>query len=238
MNEYRSIRPLSARLGFWSALLGAATFAIFTLCFVIIATSGPLFRWTNLPDYLDTVNRSSQLFKHVAQLCMLLFAPLFVVLVNSVHDYASGEQKALTRIATHLATGFAVLVGLHYFVQLGPVRFSIRSGEVEGLAPFLQANPISVILGVNMLGWTLFFGLSSLFLAPVFSAGGVERVIRISFLVNGICCLGAGLSYLLQIEFLLFLLINLGMGGAVTVMTISLAVLFGRIARNLGPATG
>jgi hypothetical protein len=45
-------------------------------------------------------------------------------------------------------------------------------------------------------------------------------------LVNGICCLIGFVSYILQIDVLLFLTINFGVGGALTVAAIALAILF------------
>ena len=68
-----------------------------------------------------------------------------------------------TRIALSLGIGFAVLAGLFYFVQITAVRWSVQLGETTGLEQIIQANPLSALAAMNMLGWTLFLGLASLF---------------------------------------------------------------------------
>lgn len=107
-------------------------------------------------------------------------------------------------------------------------------GETAGLEQAVRANQYSAMSAVNMLGWTLFFGLSSLFIAPVFSGRGLERVIRIAFLLNGACRLLGGVGYALDIVALVFLTINFGMGGAVLAASIALCILFRRMHRSAG----
>jgi hypothetical protein len=77
-----------------------------------------------------------------------------------------------------------------------------------------------------MLVWTVFLGLSSLFVAPVFSRGKRERVIRWAFALTGLFCLGGGIGYVGEIPGLVFVTITLGMGGAVLVATAALALWF------------
>jgi hypothetical protein len=124
---------------------------------------------------------------------------------------------------------FALLTSMFYFVQLSTVRQSLLHGQPEGLEWFVQANPASVLLAINMLGWTLFLGLASLFISPVFTGGRLEAVIRYAFLVNGIVCLLGGISFVLNIPVLIFLFITFGMGGAVLVGTIALSLYFSRL---------
>ncbi len=233
------MNALSIKLGFWSAFLCAATFIVFTICFVAIFVVNPLFVWTDLSAYVETVNSTNQFFKHVAQFMMLLFAPLFVVLLASIVDYAGQEKKILARIALYFGIMFAVLISINYFVQLSVVRQNIAKGDLAGLEHLIMVNPGAAILAINMLGWTLFFGLSSLFVSPVFAAdkqrgGRLEKVIRYAFLLNGIFCLLGGIGFLFEITALVFLTINLGMGAAVLVMTIALAMFF-HSKRHLKP---
>lgn len=227
--------PLSISLGFWSALLSAATFVVFTIAFVAILATSPIFVWTNLSDYVTSVQENNQFFKHLAQLAMLLFGPLFVLLLNSIHDIALAQHKVLTRAALAFGIVFAALSGVHYFVQLSTVRHNIAAGTLDGLQHLIQANPNAAILAVNMLGFTLFLGLASLFVAPVFAGDRLRAVIRYSFLANGIFCLLGGVGFVLQITWLVFVCINLGMGSAVLVATIALAVYFRRLQSAPAP---
>jgi hypothetical protein len=224
--------PLSIRLGFWSALGIAVLFILFTLCFVAIALSPPLYTWTNLANYLTYVQSHNQFFPNLARLTMLLFGPLFVILLNSIHDYASDETRLLARISLCFGVIFAALTGIHYFVQLSAVRLSIASGATQGLEQLVQANPNSAISAINLLGWSLFLGLSSLFIAPVFRGSRLEKVIRFSFLLNGIFCLLGGVGYILNIVIVIFLTLNFGMGGAVLLAAITLTLLFRRMERQ------
>lgn len=230
---------LSLKLGLWSALLCALAFVVFTICFVAIAVTQPLFVWTNLADYVAAVQENNQLFKHVAQLAMLLFGPLFVLLLNSIHDLAREDvahvaegSATLTRAALVFGAIFATLSGIHYFIQLSTVRLNIASGELQGLEQWAQANPGAPLLAVNMLGFTLFLGLASLCVAPAFGVGRLQKVIRASFVANGLFCLLGGVGFVLQITWLVFVTINLGMGGALLVATVGLALFFRRVARD------
>jgi hypothetical protein len=128
---------------------------------------------------------------------------------------------------------FAVLVGGFYFVQLSAVRLSVLKEQWDGLEQIVQANPYSALSALNMLGWTLFFGLSSLFVAPAFSGGKLARLIRWLFVINGIMCLLGGIGYALEITTLVFFTINFGMGGAVTILTIALCFWFKRVEKQV-----
>ena len=221
---------ISLKLGFWSAVFCAALFIIFTLCFVGILLTSPLFLWTNYQDYLDYVNTNSQFFAHLARLSMVLFGPLFVILLNAIHDCAPENKKILTRISIGFALGFAILTGQFYFMQITAVRLNLLNDKTEELLQFVQANPHGVLLSVNMLGFTLYLGLASLFVAFVFRNGRLENIIKISLLLNGIICLTGGIAYALELTTLLFVTINLGMGAAVLVATISLALWFRQLS--------
>jgi len=101
-------------------------------------------------------------------------------------------------------------------------------GHTEGLEHFIQLNPDSVIVAINMLGWTVFFGLSSLFIVPIFSSGKLEKVIKFSFLVNGIICILGAIGYVFEITILNILFFYV-MGAAVIVIAISSSIWFKRL---------
>jgi len=232
---------LSLKFGFWSAFLSAVTFFVFTICFVAILIAGPLFVWTDLAGYVTYVNQTDQFFQHSARLAMLLFGPLFVVLLNCIHEITPDDRKVLSRISLCFGLVFATLTGINYFVQLSVVRQNIAANHLEGLLQVVQANPASAVSAVNMLGWSLFLGLSSLFVAPVFSGSRLALVIKIAFLANGIFCVLGGIGYVFEWLVLLFLSINIGMGGAVMTAAIALTIFFLRnktdLKHSLHPST-
>jgi len=225
MNEY------ALKTGLWAARLLILSLIIWIVSFFGIAFTSPLFIWTNLQDYLTFVQTNSQVFQNTAKLFMFLFAPIYLLLINSFYDYATEKKKPLARLSLLFATAFTITSCIHYFVQLSVVRLNIEQGYTNGLEHFVQANPLSIMTAIDMLGWTFFFGLSSLFIFPIFTGDKLNRVIRYSFVVNGIFCMLAAIGYLFQIDVLTFLCVNLGLGGAVVVIAISSMRLFGKLVK-------
>jgi hypothetical protein len=164
---------------------------------------------------------------------MLLFAPAFLIIINCLHDYAPVDKKIFTRISIGFATIFAVCIGIHYFVQISSVRLSIAKSQLDGLEQFIQSNPTSGIAGINMAGWTLFFSLSCFFVAPAFTGKGVNRVIKTALVANGIICFLGGIGYVFDNMALIFLTLNVGMGGAILIAMTGLFVFFRRLKRHL-----
>lgn len=222
------MNPVTQRLGVWSSGLAAFTFLLFTVCFVAIAVTQPLFIWTDMADFVAYRQQYGALFAMIAQTAMLVFGVLYLVILNCVYEVTPDSRKILVRVAICLAVGFAVLTGMHYFVQISAVRLNLAQGQTAGLEQFLQAKPDSAIAAINMLGWTIFFGGSSLFVAPVFEGSRRKRILQVLFQVNGVCCLLAGVGYVFNWVVLVFVTINLGMGGAVIALMLLLALDFAK----------
>lgn len=223
------MNSLSNKIGFWSAQLLTFTFVIWIACFVGIATTSPLFNWTNLPDYITYFQSNGQCFQNIAKFFMLLFGPLYVLFINSYYDYATDNKKVLVRISLLFGIAFAVLSSINYFVQLTVVRLNIEQGHIDGLGHFVQANPYSVMSSINMLGWTLFLGLSSLFIFPIFKGDKLNKIIGYAFLFNSISCVLGGVGYIFRIDLLTFAFMNLGLGGSVMTFSIASTSLFKRL---------
>jgi hypothetical protein len=220
---------LSNKIGVYSSLLIVISFAAWIICFTLIAVTSPLFYWTNLQDYLEFVDSNSQVFQNIARFFMLIFGPAWVVFITAFYDHVAKEKKVLIRLSLLFGIAFSVLSSINYFAQLSAVRLNILHGDTSGLEHFVQANPNSMMTAMTMLGWTLFLGLSSLFMIPIFKKGNrVSRIIKIAFLLNGISALIAGVGYTLQINVLTFLFINLGVGGAVITAAIASIIWFRR----------
>ena len=223
------MNPLSLKLGYWSALISAATFIIFTISFIGVFATAPLFIWTDLADYVAYTQANSTFFPTLARLSMLAFAPTFVVLLTCLHEIALDDKRILMRLSVHFGLLFAGLTSLHYFVQVTAVRLSLQTNQLAGLEQIVQANPISAISAINMLGFTLFLGLSCLFAAFAFGNGKWERVLRYAFLLNSIFTLAGGVGYILQINLLIFFTLNFGLGGALLAVFVAAMKLFKRV---------
>ncbi len=224
-------------LGFWAALGAALTLLVFSVCLVAVLLVQPLYLWDGLAGYLAYARANPPLLARLAQLMLLLLGPLLVLLLSSIHELCAVEQRPLTRASLCFGLAFAALTGSHYVVQLTAVPAAVRSGSYAGLEQIVQANPYSAMSAINMLGWTLCLGLATLLAAAAFSGSGAPRVIRVSLLVCGASCLLGGVGYGLEQAALVFVTINLGMGGALTVATLALALHLYRWRRGAQPLT-
>lgn len=222
------MNTLPKTLGLWSAAMSALLFIAFTICFVMLFVSNPATTstWSSLSAYIDQETGQNQSLKYLAQLCMLLFCPLYLVWINCIHEETAPHQKILTRISLSFGITFSTLTAMLYFVQLTTVRLGIAYGYVAGIEPFLQFYPYAGILSIGMLGITIFLGLSSLFVAPVFRGSKLKRWICFFFIVNGLSCLIGGLAFLLDHKILIHLTINIGMGGALMILSLLLTRYF------------
>ena len=224
------MKSTSIKLGYWATVICIATFVIWTVCFAAISKINPIFKWTNLADFIAYTGTYNQSFKYAAQFAMLLFAPAFLIMLHSIGDYALADKKILSRISISFATIFVACIGIHYFVQISSVRLSIANGQIAGLEQFIQSNPTSGIAGINLVGWTLFFSLSCLFIAPIFTGSRLNKVIKYAFLSNGIICILGGIGYIFDNVILILFTLNLGMGAATLTATIGLIIFFRRLS--------
>ena len=197
--------------GYWYALAILICFILWMISFTGIAIQSALFSWNGPEDFVAHYHAGSRFFHNMAYVAMLLSGPLWYLLSASF-DSTKGKDLGLA---------FAILVSIHYFIQLGPVRFNLEAGTTAELQHYLQANPHSVITGVLMLGWTLFLGLSSLFLYGSLRGQPGARLLRTGFILNGIFCFGAGTGYLLQVDALTFICANTGTGGSMLLIALT-----------------
>ncbi len=207
--------------GLWSAIICLTAFIIWIIAFTGIAIQSPLFHWTNIEDYIYYVKNNNQFFQYLAKSFMIIFSLGYMILAIVFYEFTTDERKILVKIAVVFSIMFALVSSIHYFVQISSVRFAIAENEYSGLENFLQSNPISFLSSVNMLGWTLFFGLSTLFLYVGLTPKSGTKGIRLGLLINAVSCIFGGIGYLFQIDLLTFVFMNLGIGLAFFIITIS-----------------
>jgi hypothetical protein len=220
------MKTISSKLGYYSAWISIACFITWIICFIAIYRSNQDLLWSNLENYIRNVKAFNQTWKYIAQFAMMLFPVFFLVMTNSVHQFSSDTMKPLSRLALCFAAMFALCAGMHYFVQISAVRLSIEKNQLAGLEQFVQANPTSGMAAINMLGWSLFLGLSSLFIAPVLKGSKAAKTARIAFIANGLICITGGVAYVFDNIVIIFLCMNIGMGGALLVAIIALLSVF------------
>jgi hypothetical protein len=116
----------------------------------------------------------------------LLLGPSFLVLVVSIHRFASPQRKIWSQAAVAFATAYAVLTGLVYFVQLTLVAPRLAHGETQGIEVLIFEPFNSFLYAVDILGYS-FMSLATLFAAFVFAgSSGLQRVIRFLLIANGL----------------------------------------------------
>ena len=219
---------LAAQVGQVSAIMAITAITVYMLSFFAILIVNPLYLWSDFTSYLAYQQQHPQAFKHVAQATMLLYPLLYLLMLNSALDTRPIDKQFVLRAGLQFALGFAVLAGMHYWVQITAVRMNLEKGTPDGLLQFIQAKPDSAMSAINMLGWTVFYGLSSLFAAPAFSAGKVERALRWIFIVNGANCLIGGIAYLLDATLIVAVTMNLVMGGCMLAISVLMLLHFRR----------
>jgi hypothetical protein len=153
-------------LGYWSALVTTLLGMIYFLILVFMSISGS---FTFPPS--DTI----QLFGGIIS---LIFCPLIVVLIASLHSVTVPEKKVYSQISLAFTLLFAISVSINRFTQLGAVWQNIAAGRTEGLHWFLPYGDNSAMLGLEMMGWGWFLGLALIFAAPIFSRGSVQSWIK------------------------------------------------------------
>ena len=115
----------------------------------------------------------------------LFLGSSFLVLLVSIHQVAAAERRVWSHTAVAFGTAYAVLISTVYFVQLTLVAPRLASGRVEGIEMFLFVPFDSFLYAVDILGYS-FMSVATLFAAMVFTGAGLERVVRVFLIANGL----------------------------------------------------
>ena len=154
------------RLGSWSALavflIGVAYFVTLAIGFAVHGLTEPI-----VGPILA-----------VMEVLTLLSAPLMVVVMAAIHDYASVNHKIYGSIALAFTILFVGMTSVVHFVELTALR-QLGSGGIVWPSPEYA---------VELLAWNLFLGLALLSAAQVFDTGGPERSVRRGLLISGALC--------------------------------------------------
>lgn len=172
------ISPSAKRAGFYSAMLAT----VFSISYILAQFA----EWAGLLGSAGgPESASTPLGLAILLTPSLLLAPCFLVLVISIHQVASPERKVWSHAAVAFATVYTVLISLVYYVQLTLVAPRLLRGQTEGIEVFLFVPFDSFLYAVDILGYS-FMSAATLFAALVFTGKGVERVVRIFLIANGL----------------------------------------------------
>ena len=108
---------LSIKLGYWSAVLSAILTIGWGIGLVMAIIFFPVPSWTNLAGYVAAIRPASLVAATLTQAAAFLLGPLSLILLCSLHDYAPGDKKILTRIGLCCMVATMVLGNQMYFVH-------------------------------------------------------------------------------------------------------------------------
>jgi hypothetical protein len=178
------LKNIAGTIGFWAALINTAGGMIYFLVILVMVFTG---------EFTFPPSGSIQLFGGIIS---LIFCPLIVILIASLHTVTSPEKKVFSQISLGFTLLFAISVSINRFTQLGVVQQSLVAGTTDGLNWFLPYGDRSVMLGLEMMGWGWFLGIALLTASPIFSGGKLQRWIKCLMVVYGVLGITSSIGFL------------------------------------------
>ncbi len=207
-------------VGYWSALIGTGIGIIYFLIILGLTLTG---------GFTMPPSEATQVFGGIST---FLVAPVIVVVMAGLHAITPPKQQVFSLAGLGFTLLFALSVSINRFAQLGVVRQSLATGNVDGIGWFLAYGDRSIMFTLEILGWAWFLGLAMLSVAPLFGGSRLRAWLR------GLMLAYAGLGLICAVAFLLgspLVAIGFGAwGGVLVVITALLAVHFKRGYRQPG----
>jgi hypothetical protein len=168
------VRAVGTRSARAMVLLEAVYIVVFIIGFASLGnTSDPL------PDpYLA-----------IAEVLILVMAPILVLLMMAIHECAPASAKPFTRVAFGWMVATAAFTFTVHFVELTVARHIHHT--FPGYARIFDFRWPSTLYAIDIAAWDVFFGLSLLFAVPAFTRPS-DALVRKGFIASGSLCL-AGL---------------------------------------------
>jgi hypothetical protein len=172
-------------LGFWAAVVAAASSLSFSLSTVLILPGilGP--PWDAYSSLIPS----------------LVLAPAFLIVLVCVHSMTTADRRIWTRLAVAFATAYVPLVCTAYVVELLVVEPLLLQGETQRVALLTLASKHSIFNAIDGLGY-VFMGLATLFAAPAFSGSALDLWIRRLFFANAVLIVPVVLTYFVDRRFI------------------------------------
>jgi hypothetical protein len=164
-------------LGAWSARAMVCLVAVYIVVFVV--------------GFADLGNTSKPLpdpYLAIAEIIILVMAPIMVTLMLAIHHCAPPEAKPFTQVALGwmiAAAGFTTVV---HFVELTVARH-IDPSKFPGYARIFGFEWPSTFYAIDIVAWDVFFGLALLFAVPAFAHRGDTTLVRRGLITSGSLCL-------------------------------------------------
>lgn len=192
---------INQKVGFYAAVTQTIIGYLYYFGYIIFMILFPPQDWTNIQDFAI---QYTGLYKGILILLQILvFAQSFTVVFIALAIFY--EVKEDKKILAHIGVIFGIVIlvisSAHYYIQLTTIRLGIENNTLEGLELWAQFNFDSPISVINIMGWTLFFGISNSALGFCFNKGTkLEKWIRWGLLTNGSVCIITSILFALNLK--------------------------------------
>jgi len=115
------------------------------------------------------------------EILILLLMPFMTGFMVAVHVFASPARRVFSLMAVLFMAMVAMLTSIVHFAILTLARLP----EFDGMNLVFAFRWPSIVYALDILAWDVFFAVAMLCAAPVFPGGGLNRAIRLAFLVSG-----------------------------------------------------
>lgn len=169
----------------------------------------------------------------ILEILIILLMPPMIALMVAVHAWASEETKVYGLLAlVFMSLLAAVTCSVHFVILV--IGHQAESSGPAWMALIFSFKWPSVPYALDILAWDVFFALSVLCAAPIFSGGRLANSIRALLLASGALAL-AGLSGVIFADMRLRMIGVVGYVGVFPVVALLLGILFSR-SSSLGTA--
>lgn len=193
MKEYKNkLNKRVNRIGFWAAIFTAILAAVFITMGMFGSSS-----WDTFPGMVNYIWTTIKTIDYALFIPAFLLAPVFVVLMASIHYYASVDKKIYSLIGLAFALIYATIITTDYFVLWTVVLPSTIMGETAGLSLFSLYNPHGIFVSLESIAYMM-MSLALLFIAPVFQGSRIEQALRWIFIAGFVLAIGSLVGVLLM----------------------------------------
>jgi hypothetical protein len=199
------------------------------ISFVVMAIQVPVTAWEGIEAYSGTF----QTIAFMPQVFGLASILAFIMMLASIHIYASESRKIWSVAGLSFGIAYTVLLGCLYFIQVAILLPALKNGYWHGLDQFAFANPRSLAWGLIHFAWAL-LGFALLSTAWVFVGDRLKRWIKWLLVLNGLANISLIFSFAFGVETLTLAVAFLSWVIGLPLTAVLIALLFRRNLRSVG----
>ena len=164
-------------LGAWSARAMLFLVAVYIVVFVF-----------GFADLGDTSKPLPDPYLAIAEIIILIMAPIMVTLMLAIHHSAPPEARPFTQVAVGWMVAAAAFTTVVHFVELTVARH-IDPTTFPGYKRIFGFEWPSTFYAIDIVAWDVFFGLALLFAVPAFAHRNDATLVRRGLIASGSLCL-------------------------------------------------